>query len=185
MAEEKEKPLWASSPLTSIYDSDFPSDNQLGESSKNTSAQASATSGSKRSREGSTDSDSVDASEVFKVGKSQEPEASERPEKYVVKSAYKRANVARASTPATDSQYLRPEIKKHGPGRSRRAPSSPLFPEAPSFEDMQSGWDNPGGGTSSGSQRSGREPRSQRNSREPSSQHSSHHTSSHGGSRQR
>ena len=166
MSEEEERPLWATSPLTSIDDSDFPSDSQLGESS----ARASATSGSKRSRECSTDSDSVDAS---KVGKSQEPEASERPLKSVGKSAYKRANVARESTPATDSQYLHPETKGHGTGRSR----APSFPEAPSFEM--------GLGTDSGSQRSGREPRSQRNSREPSSQRSSRHTSSHGGSRQR
>ena len=163
MTEEEERPLWASSPLTSIYDSEFPSDSQLGESS----ARASATSGSKRSREGSMDSDSVDAS---KLGKSQEPEASERPQKSIGKSAYKRANVARESTPATDSQYLHPETKGHGTGRSR----APSFPDAPSFE-MGLGQDNLGGGTGRSSRRSGRQPSSQRSSR---------HTSSHGGSQQ-
>ena len=122
-------PRWASSPLTSIDDSEFPSDSQLGESS----ARASATSSSKRSREGSSDSDSVDAS---KLGKSQEPEGSERPQKSTGKSSYKRRNVAEKFTLA-DSQYLHPETKGHGTGRSR----APSFPDAPSFE-MGLGQDN-------------------------------------------
>jgi hypothetical protein len=121
---EEEMRIWAS-PLTTVSDSEFPSDSQQVETlSAQASAQTSATSSSKRSRDSSMDSDSAEASKVSKVGKSQEPEESERP-KSTVKSAYKRANLTIESIPATDSRYLHPgtQLSSREPSTSRHTSS--------------------------------------------------------------
>ena len=165
------------SPLTSL--TDFQSDHQSesmvsgdvdADESLAYSPAYSATTSSKRSREPSDENnDDIEASEV-QVSETSNQESGHQG-KTSRQSAYKRANVSKRSTPATDSQFLKPKTAASGSSKARKDKSMPSFADdaAQSFGDMRLGWDGREGGSGKGSdssRQSSRKASSHRRSRQ-------------------